>query len=213
MNLRSAIVRLREFGQRIRQPHDFYASHAPLWLEMTVRITKATVMALRPHDEIPAVWAQRAETLASRIGYQLHTMPAAGITIYLSDSEPGANPDAPGSPAHQASGVSIADLIRFIQEGERGNPLGKNLDERDDPALAKGHYAAIAWRMMYAIKRGAHGTDGLLRQLNRFLGGANAQGGDGDRMADAILKAWLSTLVPVVHEDWAGWLARRARSI
>ena len=211
MNLRAAIVRLRTFGERLKHPHDFYASNAAHWLGVAVRLTKATVLALRPQDEMPEMWALKAETLVSRLGTTLLELPAAGLMIHLGPERTRDDPARPGSQAHASHGVSIADLVRFIQEGERGNPLGKRLDERDDAALAKGHYNAIAWRMMYAIKKGAHGTDRLVERLNQFLGGMQKDGSHD--LGEAILKAWLSSLVPIVREDWASWLSRRVRSI
>ena len=224
MNLRAAIVRLRAFGERLKHPHDFYASNAAHWRETAVRLTKATVLALRPQEEMPEMWALKAETLVSRIGYTLLELPAAGLILHLGEKEEDDKKNhvhhLHGQEGRDMTSVSINDLMRFVEEGRKGtmdaagNLLGKNLDDRDLTANSKGRIPTdkeIAWRMMYAIKKRAMGYDRLLFVLNRFLGEMQKDGSHD--LGEAILKAWLSSLVPIVREDWASWLSRRVRSI
>lgn len=214
MKLRQAIHRLRTLQERLRRPHDFFAAHERVWLESARTLTRATIVSLRPPEEFPEAWALKAETFASKITTHLHALPTAGITIHLGDTPPGAGDDPDH---HQHAGVNVSDLLRFVEEGIRGNPLGKRLDDRDEAALARSPtgrgQAAIAWRMMYAIKRRAAGTEGLVRALNRFLGASEHSPGTNETLAEALLKAWISTLVPLVEMDWEAWLSRRARSV
>lgn len=210
--LRQAIVRLRALEQRIGNPHAFYAGHAARWHELTVRLTRETVNLMRPPGESAEVWAHRSDTLASKVQYRLHVSggelnlagTAAGVTFTLADPD-----SASGDPAqHADQGVSIADLTRFVQAGQAGQPLGKRLDDRDDGQTP----AQIAWRMMYAIKRRAHGFDGLKRAVQRFLGG-EASEGQASHLANAILKAWVSVLVPKAWEDWRAWVDAQVRAL
>lgn len=208
ISIREGVARLRAFQARISQPTDFYASHAALWLDMAQRLAKSAVIHARPPDELPELWAAKAETLASKITYRLHELPECGITLSLSDAPPG-DPAQAGSLATASNDINVSDLMRFVEEGFRGNPMGKKIDERD--IQRKQSPAQIAWRIMYALKRRTEGHDRLRFVVNRFLG--STPGGNANGIADDILKAWLSVLVPLVYQDWEAWLSRRARSI
>jgi hypothetical protein len=215
MKLREAIHRLRTLQTKLRNPHEFFATHQRVWLDSARNLTRATIVSLRPAEEMPEAWALKAETFASKISAHLHSMPAAGITLHLGDTPADAKTGDPRY--HSDHGVNVSDLIRFVEEGIRGNPMGKRIKEEDQAALSRSNtgrgQAAIAWRMMYAIKRRAAGTDGLIRQLNRFLGASAHSPGTNESLAEALLKAWVSTLVPIVTQDWEAWLARRVRGV
>lgn len=202
--LKQAISRLREFHHRVRHPHDFYATHREQWRELAARITRNTVLAMRPPDEMAETWALKAETLGSRVTATLLSLPEAGCIIALSDAPPGT---APTDPRYYSDrGIAVRDLIRWIQAGRTGNPEGKHLDERDDLQSD----AQIAWRILYAIRRGGPTIPRLLAAVHQFLGGNPQETGP---IAGQILRAWLDTLVPVVRMDYEAWLSRRVRAL
>lgn len=207
-----AVRKLREFRERVKHPTDFYAMRQSHWTDTARKLAQQAVLLLRPHDEMAETWALKAQTLASRVSSRLHELPAAGFTLTFSETPAG----TAGDPRHyQLDGVKVSDLMRFVEEGRQGNPLGKKLDERDLTPDKNGNTrtnAQIAWRMMYAIRNQSHGVDRLVAAVNKMLGGTiNDEGAS--QIAGSILDHWREALVPMVQADWTEWFARRARAL
>ena len=196
VDLDEAIERLRDTRDALADPTPFYSANKPAWLELA----KTTVVQLLgpnvPDGTEPQRWAETVAEIAEAVsGALFETHELTGLTIFAVIG--GALPQGEGYRAV----VDYETIVRWVEAGRRGDPLGKHLREIDDGLTDR----AIAWRVFHALRVKTGGNIDRLKLA--ILSFASAQGvGDMGSWLDAVEKAWLEIFTVRVETDWKSWV-------
>jgi len=211
ISLESAVSNLRAAKARLESFDDFYLRVMTQVEQQARKIAYETVVTMQPAEVsfgervVPSVndadqWRIFAQELSDRVTVGVEPT-QGGMNIKLVAVESRLTEPVEGGPPWN-------QLREWVQAKEKyGNPLGKDLDDRDQYAFRKNPEKAmdrIASRLQYAWQQGNISSE-LVEKINQFIsGGAGNQ--DLRGILAAIELAWKQILIPVIVREYRKYL-------
>ncbi len=201
--LSGAIGRLKELREDLSSPTVFYAEHYEGWHALAVATVRQALANLRPLEVEQELWARQIDLAAARVAVDLLGEDEAGAIISL-----GANSAKDPSFTMAAGGTLTLDQVeRWVAAGRSGEDGGKRIDERD----AALNDEKIARNVLYAMKLGKPGADGLRAAIAEYIGGEIAD--EAARLYPEILKVWTGVFSVRCAADWKAWVKERVKAV
>ena len=197
--LKQSIDRLRQRRAILRDEERFFRLHAPGWQRIAMNAVRVHGRVLRPAEISREQWELYLEELVALVGMIFVDPDAdgAGVDIDLAVSGERGRDRKGNAP------VTMADVLAWVTAGAEGEELGKRLTEAEKAMPPE----EVASRVWFARARGK--AKKLDRPIREYLDYSETQAGA--NILDALLKAWVVELRPVILRQWREYIADVAR--
>ncbi len=193
-------------SEQICTPQQFFTDNLPRYLAIAKQTARQTLLLMEPEDADPEEWARHTNHFLAAIFAE--TM-ALGFSIRYAGRHA----------AHRAKGVdeesaaSIEDItwhdvLDWVEAGLAGDPDGKDIREYDTDA------ERTAYRVHSIISEDYTGMadySAIRQRLNDWVSEATSQTIQ-DFLAP-VLKAWQTTLAPIIRDDYSRHIDQQLRRL
>lgn len=201
---------VKMFERRLASPPTFY-NHRQEYQRTARTVAENVLRLMRPVDMDAREWDRKIERILSRV---ISELLIGGNGIIFGVTDPGEAKEGVLDPKarRSSSQVMTYDNIKdWIRAGQRGEAGGKRITKIDDEIMAKkgiDGVAQIVMKAYYSSKADAR-YNRLRAAIQRYFLGD--KGKDASPLLDAVAKAWVEHLTPVIRRDLSDYAARLCR--
>lgn len=188
-SLEEAIARMDRRMKLLSDTDRFFRLHAPEWRTRAKALVRIQGRMVKPDDINERVWEDFVSQLAERVN--LLFVDGGGVDIDLrATSGMATETERLNLP------ITMADIEAWVEAGERGEEMGKHLDQRDAGKSTDQIVAAV----FFAMRAGFITGKSIRAYLETEMG---LSYGD---LLGAILIAWVADLWPHIARQWRAWV-------